>query len=67
MRGEVLVTIIRWINDPDPNVPQIFYLHGKAGKGKSAIAHTIVLWCKNTGILGSCFCFAHNRQTEHLE
>ncbi|KAG6328328.1 hypothetical protein ID866_10761, partial [Astraeus odoratus] len=66
-RGEVLATIIRWINDPDPNVPRIFYLHGQAGKGKSAIAHTIALWCKSAGILGSCFCFARDRQTEHLE
>ncbi|KAG6332061.1 hypothetical protein ID866_7028 [Astraeus odoratus] len=66
-RAELLAEIIRWICDPNPNVPRMFYLHGQAGKGKSAIAHTIAMWSKNTGILGSCFCFARDRQAEHLE
>ncbi|KAL4081810.1 WD40-repeat-containing domain protein [Scleroderma yunnanense] len=38
-----------------------------AGRGKSAIAHTIALWSKNVGGLGSCFCFARHRQTERRE
>ncbi|KAG6330329.1 hypothetical protein ID866_8760 [Astraeus odoratus] len=66
-RGEILADVIRWINDPDPNVPRMFYLHGQAGKGKSAVSHTIALWSKNAGILGSCFCFARDRQAEYLE
>ncbi|KAG6328705.1 hypothetical protein ID866_10385 [Astraeus odoratus] len=51
-RGVLLADITRWIDDPDPNVP---------------IAHTIALWSKNAGILGSCFCFARDRQAIHLE
>ncbi|KAG6333868.1 hypothetical protein ID866_5223 [Astraeus odoratus] len=66
-REELLADIIHWINDPDPNVPRTFYLYGQAGRGKSAIAHTIALWCKNAGMLGSCFCFGRERQAEHLE
>ncbi|KAG6332422.1 hypothetical protein ID866_6668 [Astraeus odoratus] len=66
-REQLLADIMRWINDPDPNMPRMFYLYGQAGRGKSAIAHTIALWCKNAGILGSCFCFARDRQAEHLE
>ncbi|KAG6333111.1 hypothetical protein ID866_5977 [Astraeus odoratus] len=66
-REEILADIIRWIYDPDPNVPRMFWLHGQAGRGKSAIAHTIALWCKNAGVLGSCFCFARDRQAQHME
>ncbi|KIO07990.1 hypothetical protein M404DRAFT_64623, partial [Pisolithus tinctorius Marx 270] len=35
--------------------------------GKSAIAHTISLWLKDTGGFGSCFCFARDRQAERRE
>ena len=66
-RKEVLQEIVNWIHDPDVNTPRIMWLHGQAGKGKSAIAHTIALWSKNVGELGSCFCFARDRQTERLE
>ncbi|KAG6327836.1 hypothetical protein ID866_11253, partial [Astraeus odoratus] len=57
-RREILAEIVSWIDDPDENVPRIFWLYGQAGKGKSAIAHTIAMWFKNVGRLGSCFCFA---------
>ena len=63
-RGEILQEIVNWIHDPDISAPRIFWLHGQAGRGKSAIAHTIALWFKNVGGLGSCFCFARDRQTE---
>ena len=63
-RREILQEIVDWIHDPDVNAPRIFWLHGQAGRGKSAIAHTIALWFKNVGGLGSCFCFARDRQTE---
>ena len=66
-RKEILQEIVDWIHDPDVNAPRIMWLHGQAGKGKSAIAHTIALWSKNVGELGSCFCFARDRQTERLE
>ena len=66
-RTEILKEIVDWINDPDVNAPRILWLHGQAGRGKSAIAHTIALWFKNVGGLGSCFCFARDRQTERRE
>jgi len=66
-RGEILQEIVDWIHDSDANAPRIFWLHGQAGRGKSAIAHMIVLWFKNVGGLGSCFCFARDRQAEYRE
>ena len=47
-------------------MPCVFWLHGQAGKGKSAIAHTIALQAENLGLLGSCFCFTCVRQHEGL-
>ncbi|KAL4081514.1 WD40-repeat-containing domain protein [Scleroderma yunnanense] len=66
-RTEILKEIVDWINDPDVNVPRILWLHGQAGRGKSAIAHTIAQWLKDTGGLASCFCFARDRQAERRE
>ncbi|KIK14898.1 hypothetical protein PISMIDRAFT_342730 [Pisolithus microcarpus 441] len=66
-RTEILRDIMKWINDPDLAAPRILWLHGQAGRGKSAIAHTIASWVKDVGGLGSCFCFARDRQTEHRE
>ena len=66
-RGEILQEIVDWIHDPDVNAPRIFWLHGQAGRGKSVIANTIALWLKNVGGLGSCFCFARDRQAECRE
>jgi len=66
-RVEILKVIVDWINDADVNVPRIFWLHGQAGRGKSAIAHTIALQYKNVGGIWSCFCFTRDRRTERLE
>ncbi|KIM60026.1 hypothetical protein SCLCIDRAFT_125166 [Scleroderma citrinum Foug A] len=66
-RVETLKEIVDWINDPDINVPRIFWLHSQASRGKSTIAHTIVLQYKSVGRLCSCFCFARDREREHLE
>jgi len=66
-RVEILKEIVDWINDPAGNVPRIFWLHGQAGRGKSAIAHTIALQYKNAGGLCSCFCFTRDRLPERLE
>jgi len=63
-RGEILQEIVDWIHNSNANAPRIFWLHGQAGRGKSAIAHTIALWSQNVGGLGSCFCFARDRQTD---
>ncbi|KAG6333807.1 hypothetical protein ID866_5285 [Astraeus odoratus] len=66
-RTQILADIMSWIDDLDENAPRIFWLHGQAGKGKSAIVHTIAMWFRNVGRLGSCFCFARDRQVERLE
>ncbi|KIK13811.1 hypothetical protein PISMIDRAFT_371754 [Pisolithus microcarpus 441] len=66
-RTEILQDIMNWINDPALDAPRIMWLHGQAGRGKSAIAHTIASWVKDVGGLGSCFCFARDRQAEHRE
>ncbi|KIK28158.1 hypothetical protein PISMIDRAFT_606419 [Pisolithus microcarpus 441] len=66
-RIETLAEIVGWIQNTDENVPRILWLHGQAGRGKSAIAHTLALWLKDAGGFGSCFCFARDRQAEHRE
>ena len=65
-RTQILNDVVDWMNNTDGTAPRIFWLHGQAGKGKSAIAHTIALQAKNLGILGSCFCFSRVRQHEGL-
>ena len=64
-RTEILREIVDWINDKEATAPRIFWLYGQAGKGKSAIAHTIALQAQNLRMLGSCFCF--NRLRKHDE
>ncbi|KIO07099.1 hypothetical protein M404DRAFT_137858, partial [Pisolithus tinctorius Marx 270] len=66
-RTEILQQIIGWITSRDVKVPRILWLHGQAGRGKSAIAHTIASWVKDVGGVGSCFCFVRDRQSEHRE
>ena len=65
-RKEILKEVVDWINNTDTTAPRVFWLHGQAGEGKSAIAHTIALQAENLGILGSCFCFTRVRQHEGL-
>ncbi|KAI6137506.1 hypothetical protein EDD17DRAFT_1747892 [Pisolithus thermaeus] len=66
-RSEILNEITNWATDCDDKAPRILWLHGQAGRGKSAIAHTIASWAKDLGVLGSCFCFARDRQAERRE
>ena len=65
-RTKILNEIVDWVNTKNAATPRIFWLSGQAGKGKSAIAHTVALHAKNIGILGSCFCFSRVRQHEGL-
>ena len=65
-RTKILNEIVDWINNKDAATPRIFWLYGQAGKGKSAIAHTIALHARNVSMLGSCFCFSRVRQHEAL-
>ena len=65
-RTKILNEVMDWINNTDASAPRIFWLYGQAGKGKSAIAHTIALQARNLGMLGLCFCFTRVRQHEGL-
>jgi len=65
-RTEILNEILDWMNNTDPVTPPILWLHSQAGRGKSAIAHTIALQAQNLGMLGSCFCFNCTRHHEGL-
>jgi len=65
-RITILNEIVDWINNTDAATPRIFWLYGQAGKGKSAIAHTIALQARDLGMLGSCFCFSRVRQHAQL-
>ena len=65
-RTGILNEIDGWIKNTDASAPHIFWLHGQAGKGKSAIAHTMALHARNLGMLGSCFCFTRVRECEGL-
>ncbi|KIK56870.1 hypothetical protein GYMLUDRAFT_173543, partial [Collybiopsis luxurians FD-317 M1] len=56
-RVDIIDKISQWINNTETNVPKIFFLHGPAGTGKSAIAHTIGKQCKDQGCLGAFFRF----------
>jgi hypothetical protein len=60
-RTQILSEIIDWINTSGDDVPRVLWLSGPAGTGKSAIAHTIASWCRDVGVLGSCFCFDRMR------
>ncbi|KIO13849.1 hypothetical protein M404DRAFT_120746 [Pisolithus tinctorius Marx 270] len=66
-RTEILKDITGWITTCDVNAPRILWLHGQAGRGKSAIAHTIASWIEDVGAPGACFCFARDRQAERRE
>ncbi|KIK17889.1 hypothetical protein PISMIDRAFT_211314, partial [Pisolithus microcarpus 441] len=66
-RTEILKDITDWIASRDVNVPRILWLHGQAGRGKSAIAHTVGTWIQDMGAPGVCFCFARDRQSERRE
>jgi hypothetical protein len=42
----------------------VLWLSGPAGKGKSAIAHTIAKWYEDAGGLGSCYSFDRQREAD---
>ncbi|KAG1904384.1 uncharacterized protein F5891DRAFT_1275928 [Suillus fuscotomentosus] len=63
-RKEILSQITDWINDSGDAAKRMMWLSGPAGKGKSAIAHTITNWFEETGGLGSCFCFDRHREAD---
>jgi len=60
-REGILSEIKDWINRTGEDAQRIFWLSGTAGKGKSAIAHTIANWFDGPG---ACFCFDRTREAE---
>jgi len=63
-RTEIISEITNWVNSTRDDVQRVLWLSGPAGKGKSAIAHTIANWFNNVGGLGSCYCFDHQRDAD---
>jgi hypothetical protein len=63
-RTEILSQITEWVNSTGDNVPRVLWLSGPAGKGKSAIAHTIGNWFEDVGGLGSFYCFDRQRDAD---
>ncbi|KAG1902624.1 uncharacterized protein F5891DRAFT_1215023 [Suillus fuscotomentosus] len=63
-RKEILSQITDWINDSGDAAKHVMWLSGPAGKGKSAIVHTIANWFEETGGLGSCYCFYCHREAD---
>jgi len=63
-REDILSEIKDWIDKTGEDVQQVFWLSGTAGKGKSAIAHTIANWFDERGGPGACFCFDRTREAE---
>ncbi|KIK33501.1 hypothetical protein CY34DRAFT_701190, partial [Suillus luteus UH-Slu-Lm8-n1] len=60
-RDDILSEIKLWICSTGQDVQHVLWLSGTAGKGKSAIAHTIANWFNEQGGLGACFCFDYTR------
>jgi hypothetical protein len=63
-RMEILSQITEWVNSTEDNTPCVLWLSGPAGKGKSAIAHTIAKSFEDMGGLGSCYSFDRQREAD---
>jgi hypothetical protein len=63
-RTEILSQIKEWVTSTGDNVQRVLWLSGPAGKGKSAIAHTIAKWSEDMGGLGSCYSFDRQREAD---
>ncbi|KAG2362066.1 hypothetical protein BDR07DRAFT_1074184 [Suillus spraguei] len=63
-RTEILSQITDWVSSAGDNTSRVLWLSGPAGKGKSAIAHTIAKWFEDVGGLGSCYCFDRQREAD---
>ncbi|KIL59433.1 hypothetical protein M378DRAFT_169219, partial [Amanita muscaria Koide BX008] len=65
-RTEILDEIKDWVTTTDATAPQVLWLSGPAGTGKSAIAHSVARWwMEENGGIGSCFCFNRQAATRH--
>ncbi|KAG2031638.1 hypothetical protein BDR03DRAFT_812169, partial [Suillus americanus] len=62
-----LKDIQNWISSTEEVAPRVLWLSGAAGKGKSAVAHTIANWYIENGGIGSCFCFDRTEQANRRQ
>lgn len=56
----MLDKIFTWFNDDSPQVPQVFWLSGLGGTGKTAISHTVCEKMYANGRLGASFFFSRD-------
>lgn len=63
-RGDILSKITDWIDSTREDVPRVLWLSGTAGKGKSAIAHTIANRSLERGVAGALFCFDRTQEAQ---
>ncbi|KAF8812054.1 hypothetical protein BYT27DRAFT_7088237 [Phlegmacium glaucopus] len=56
----ILQKIMDWIKDLDPSSPDLMWLYGPAGAGKSAIAQSIAELCFELGLLIGTFFFSRS-------
>ncbi|KAF5325320.1 hypothetical protein D9619_009798 [Psilocybe cf. subviscida] len=57
-RTSILLDATEWARSVDPGVPQVLWLHGPAGSGKSTVASTLVTCFFKEAILGGKFMFS---------
>ncbi|KAH7916685.1 hypothetical protein BJ138DRAFT_995157 [Hygrophoropsis aurantiaca] len=62
-RTEIIDEICNWVNQQGDQVPNVMFLSGVAGSGKSAIAHTVAHIFDKMKRLGSSFCFDQSNAT----
>ncbi|KAF5365439.1 hypothetical protein D9758_010875 [Tetrapyrgos nigripes] len=56
-RTEILENVIKWANEPSPDIPGGYWMCGMAGTGKSTIAKSLCLKLGEEGLLaGTFFC-----------
>ncbi|KAJ8589073.1 hypothetical protein M405DRAFT_842096 [Rhizopogon salebrosus TDB-379] len=63
-RKDILSEIQDWVDNTGGDMQRVFWLSGTAGKGKSAIAHTITNWFHEHGGPVACFCFDRTQEAE---
>ena len=63
-REDILSKIADWIDSTGEDVPRVLWLSGTAGKGKSAIAHTIANRSLERGVAGALFSFDRTQEAQ---
>ncbi|EEB94954.1 hypothetical protein MPER_06154 [Moniliophthora perniciosa FA553] len=58
-RQEIIADILQWCRGPSSNA-NVFWVHGPAGVGKSAIAQTIAELIESKGLLAASFFFSRH-------